>query len=265
MPRHPNHRLSETDKRSGLLQVLVGEGEAIVFPPNYMHETYVDPKSCNTADAIHGCTKRGVEDEHADDATSCDVTAGSTSGLADGRAACTVATSFQFSHPTAALYLRAFLPRMTVSDLQHKERCVSHRWAHLALLSNDATAAAKARPEAHAQEVMARIDADRSGTLTVQELRSFLQTDDRGEWARRPPRSNYPKGLRVTEAQRRQMANEQLEATLQNMFWFQDTDRDGLISLVELTRAVNRWQMSLRRYIRLRKQPRQKTPPPESL
>lgn len=63
---------------------VVGPGEAIVFPPSYLHETFVSP----TDNPDGGCT---------------------------------VATTFQLSAPAPARFLRAFLPRLvshaSASDL----------------------------------------------------------------------------------------------------------------------------------------------------
>ena len=93
----------------------VGPGEALVFPPGYLHETFVRP-----ADNPDG--------------------------------GCTVATTFQMAAPAASRYLHAWLPRLAQTNLQTEERLVSSEWSVLALagLPRQAAAALRRRqtPEA---------------------------------------------------------------------------------------------------------------------
>ena len=66
----------------------VGPGQCVIFPPGYMHETFVNPKE---------------NDE------------------------CTVASTFQYNIPFPVKYIRAWLPRLYNSHLVWAEDCHS-RW-----------------------------------------------------------------------------------------------------------------------------------------
>eukprot|EP00316_Scyphosphaera_apsteinii_P008723 CAMPEP_0119301622 /NCGR_PEP_ID=MMETSP1333-20130426/3371_1 /TAXON_ID=418940 /ORGANISM="Scyphosphaera apsteinii, Strain RCC1455" /LENGTH=476 /DNA_ID=CAMNT_0007303745 /DNA_START=17 /DNA_END=1444 /DNA_ORIENTATION=- len=196
----------ETDNWVPESETLVSEGEAIIFPPNYMHETYIHPDENDESD-------------------------------------CTVATTFQFVYPHSARYLRAFLPRMAMSSLQDEERCVQERWAHLALLDPPSKKAFNGDAD-HASRVLADMDSDRSGDISYSEFSTFFHESPsrHARWAHQEPYTDGKHhGTSPSPEVRLQMAAEILEANLHNMWSFQDLNRDGLLTAAEIAASAERW------------------------
>ena len=168
-------------------EVTLRPGEAIVFPPGYMHETYVHPDdndgSSSAASASSSMTAPGTK-------------AAAAAAAATTTTTCTSSATFQFGTPLAARYLAAHLPRLAVSHLQHKQQCVVGRgnleggWAQWATLRPsdeleiDGGGNASAT-RAAALRTFADVDADADGRLTLAELHWWMRTSPRARWARR--------------------------------------------------------------------------------
>jgi len=161
-----------------------------------------------------------------------------------------------------------------MSNLQHEERCVSGRWAPLALgglprrrhaaearrggrqagadvtAGNDdaGTGQGSFSASQHAAAVLDAADTDRSGDISAREMRHMLRTHRDTAWAREPPPTDEPHhGRSVTSAEAGAMAAERTEAIANDIWSFQDVDRDGVLTRAELEASAERWYRSLRR------------------
>eukprot|EP00962_Isochrysis_galbana_P033803 scaffold11375_cov123-Isochrysis_galbana.AAC.1 len=171
-----------------------------------------------------------------------------------------------------------------MSNLQHEERCVSGRWAPLALAGlprgagmprgraqlqheergsaqQDARAGIetgadgsggggrkKFSPARHAAAVLAAADTDASGDISPRELRYMLAIHPATAWARAAVDTRQPRHARsVSPAEQVTMRAERTEAIANDIWSFQDVDRDGILTLAELLASAERWARSLRR------------------
>ena len=199
-------------------EFVVRAGEAFVFPPGYMHETYVHPDDNPPGE-------------------------------------CTVATTFQFAAPHATRYLSTFYPRFAMSHLMHEERCPLQRWSSWATLRDGGSVrpqpapAATAAAAADAAALMKAIDADGDGAASLDELRAYLKAAPTAKWARRGAWTGGDHHARaVSSEDLAAMGSELFEAAVGNALAFHDADRDGTISEAELARSLRRYHASLTRY-----------------
>jgi hypothetical protein len=208
-------RIYATNRWVPEYEVTVQEGEAIVFPPNYMHETYVHPDDNRLAD-------------------------------------CTVGTTFQFRYPHAARYLRAFFPRFAMSHLQDDDQCASRQWAWLATMRERPSLKQLSKDMGgYVAEIFAAADADADGLIGEAELAAWLRTAPEHRWAREvhaESRGHF--GGSVSAAEEAVMAEETVLGTAKAMVEFQDADADGAISGDELRATLARWLASLKRYVK---------------
>jgi len=124
----------------------VGPGQCVIFPPGYMHETYVNPEE---------------NDE------------------------CTVASTFQYNIPFPVKYIRAWLPRLYNSHLVWAEDCHS-RWEafhsfqyHKFVPSLDTKVLQK-----RVDGIFKKVDKDKDGFLDFDELTKYFGHEPETSWAR---------------------------------------------------------------------------------
>ena len=197
----------------------VHAGEAFVFPPGYMHETYVHP-------------------------------------MDNPEGECTVGSTFQFRQPQSSRYISHFFPRFAMSHLMNEERCpLTRQWAEWATLRQggsvrprvDAAAAA----EQEQSSIMAAMDTDGDGNASRAEVSEYLRTSPATHWAREQP--YYQSETHTTEpaSQDEQaiMQEEQFQGQVGNVMAYHDYDQDGTLTAAELERSLRRYHASLTRYV----------------
>lgn len=168
-----------------------------------------------------------------------------------------------------------------MTNLQHEELCVSGRWSHLALAGLPRSraeprhgdhqgngqyglrAGSEADPDAsggrgretfsptrHAAAVLAAADTDSSGDISPPELRRMLLTHPATAWARAAVdtrQTHHAKSVSPAEAET--MRAERTEAIANDIWSFQDVDRDSVLTFGELVASGERWARSLRRSV----------------
>jgi len=126
----------------------VGPGQCVIFPPGYMHETYVNPKE---------------NDE------------------------CTVASTFQYNIPFPVKYIRAWLPRLYNSHLVWAEDCHSRWEGFHSFQSSDRKhrpSLDEGELQSRVDDIFKRVDANKDAHLDKEELSKFFGKADETEWAR---------------------------------------------------------------------------------
>ncbi|CAE8598313.1 unnamed protein product [Polarella glacialis] len=210
-------------------EATVSEGEAIVFFPNIYHETYVPE---------------------------------------EGNPECTVATTFQIQLPVPVRYLRAFLPTHVLSHLYSDGhgRELWHSYATLRPPHKVRPTLDEAAIEAQVSELLAAVDLDGDGQLSLQELEGYLaaqtepvmqmqaQTAGASESERTTPTPPWPRWFFTEDyfydwrppaephGVRREMEGELLKYRAADTLAYLDTEGpDGLVSRAELLASLRQW------------------------
>lgn len=112
-------------------------GQAVIWPPGYLHET-------------------------------------KTFQPADGE--CGTAMTLQFAFPQPVQFLRAFLPRLSLSA--EVGQCVARTWTAYALffVSGIKPSPKDAMIETQKDAILSHVDADKDGQITVEETKDFLKS-----------------------------------------------------------------------------------------
>lgn len=191
----------------------VGPGACFVFPPGYIHETFVRPED---------------------------------------NSECTVATTFQFNVPFPSSYIRSYLHRFMHSHLVWQEGAVD-LWASYAQITdnrplpptdNDGPAI-----DHRVASILSVVDLNSDGRLARHELARFYHEDKRGAWADRP----FSWSRQVSAADRKQTAWELAESRVGDVLAWHDANGDGEIWKEELRETTLQWNVLYRKHMALRK------------
>lgn len=191
----------------------VGPGACFVFPPAYIHETYVQPKD---------------------------------------NSECTVATTFQFNVPFPAAYIQSYLHRLMHSHLVWQEGAADLWAPYVQITENEPlppTDNDGKDIDDRVASILAVVDLNDDGRLTRQELAHFYHEDERSAWTKR----SFSWSQQVSAADRKQAAWELSESRVGDVLAWHDEDGDGEISKNELRATTLQWNVLYRKHMALRK------------
>lgn len=192
----------------------VGPGECFVFPPGYIHETYVRP---------------------------------------DQNTECTVATTFQYNVPFASKYVRTFLPRLFNSHLVWQEQAVEI-WAGFAQITHEEILPVVVTDEDIAKrvsDILDVIDVNNDEIVVEKEFRNFYLHHPEGAWSRQKGFAwlKFEKSKELKKTIQRELA----ENRAGDCVMWHDIDEDGQVTRAELEVSTKQWNVLLQKYQALRK------------
>lgn len=172
---------------------LNSRGGAVVWPPGYLHETKTLPP-------------------------------------ADGE--CGAALTLQFAFPQPVQFIRAFLPRLSLSA--EVGQCVASAWAGYPtfFLENVKFSAKQAAIQKQLEKILQLVDSNSDGKITVDETRSFLENGSGKSATVTMKASNY--------GQHRPMFYQLLA---EDTVAYNDLDDDMVVSRDELWESLVQWNV----------------------
>lgn len=191
----------------------MGPKQCFVFPPGYIHETYVKPQL---------------------------------------NSECTVATTFQYNAPWPAKYIRTFMPRWMNSNLVWNENAAEIYAPYAQILQESLVRPTEDETELkkRTSKIMETLDADGNSFIDLPELLRYYREDPKGRWAQS---KGYSWTRNMAKEERADLKTELINYRATDTLTFHDTDEDGKISHDELFTSQKQWNVLLSRYNALRK------------